>query len=127
MKNNFIKLKFSRLESLSVVEKEKLLKKLRNKVDFFDRMLVRILNQRTKSAVMIGRIKTSLDQPTYNPERERQVIGKINQNNQGPLTEEAIYRIYERVLDQSRAIQNAESHKLIRNSDTPKSEDIKPV
>jgi UPF0755 protein len=105
------------LDSLSKAEKETLLKKYRKKIDFFDRILVYILNKRTKAAVMIGRIKIALNQPTYNPERERDVLIRINKHNHGPLTSESLDHIYERILDESRATQKAESHKLLNNSE----------
>ncbi|MGE5681140.1 MAG: endolytic transglycosylase MltG [Bacillota bacterium] len=114
MRNNN-KLKKQGIDSLSKEEKELLLKKYRRRIDFFDRILVYLLNQRTKAAVMIGRIKISLNQPTYNPDRERDVLKKVNRHNHGPLTHDSLDRIYERILDESRATQKAESHKLLNN------------
>lgn len=100
------------IDSFSTEEKEKLLGKYRRKIDFYDRILVWVLNRRTKAAVMIGRIKISLNQPTYNPDRERDVLKRVNSHNKGPLTETSLDRIYERILDESRSTQKSESHKI---------------
>lgn len=110
--NIFRKVKSSNVDSLTVEEKEKLLKKMRNRVDLFDKFLVFLLNKRTKSTIIIGRIKLSLNQPTYNPEREREVMQRIYDSNKGPLKNESLERIYERILDESRATQKSESPKL---------------
>ncbi len=100
------------VDNLTKQEKEAMLLKLRKRVDFFDRLLVFLLNKRTKTTVLIGRVKLSLNLPTYNPERERDVMRRIYVHNKGPLTEESLERIYERILDESRATQKLESPKL---------------
>lgn len=105
------------IDSLPNEQKESILRKLRKRVDFMDRLLVYLLNRRTKTTVLIGRIKLSLGLPTYSPERERDVMDKVNKHNKGPLSEESLERIYERVLDQSRATQKSESPKLFQKSD----------
>jgi len=108
------------IDNLSKPEKEALLSKLRKRVDLFDRFLVYLLNKRTKTTVQIGRVKLSLNQPTYNPERERDVMQKIYAHNKGPLTEESLLRIYERILDESRATQKTESPKLFKDDGSKK-------
>ena len=108
------------IDSLNVEEKEALLKKLRKKVDFVDRILVYLLNRRTKITVLIGRIKIAMNLPTYSPEREKQIMEKVNKTNKGPLSEESLIRIYERILDQSRATQKSESPKLISKNNASK-------
>jgi chorismate mutase len=108
------------IDSLNVKQKEALLIKLRKKVDFVDRILVFLLNRRTKITVLIGRIKISLNMPTYSPEREKQIMEKVNKTNRGPLSEESLERIYERILDQSRATQKSESPKLFPKPDASK-------
>lgn len=95
------------VEGLSGNEKEKTLKDLRESVDFLDNVIVYILNLRTKLAIKIAKIKTSMGLPTYVPERERVIMERISKMNKGPLTKESLFRIYERILDQSRATQRA--------------------
>ena len=112
-----MKFKDHNIDSLSTKQKEVRLNKFRKKVDFIDRILVYLLNRRTKLTVMIGRIKLSLSLPTYSPERERDVMEKAFKHNNGPLSEDSLERIYERILDESRATQKSESPKLFPKSD----------
>lgn len=100
------------LKKMSVEKREKKLSKFRKRVDLLDRIIVYLLNLRTKYSINIGRIKISLGLPTYVPEREREIMEKISRNNKGPLTRESLQRIYERILDQSRATQKRESENL---------------
>ncbi|HEX2960294.1 MAG TPA: chorismate mutase [Ignavibacteriales bacterium] len=104
--------KYQDIHKLSDEEKLLLLRKCRKRIDFFDKILVYILNKRTDVAVLIGRVKISLGQPIYSPERERDVSEKINRSNKGPLSRESLDRIYERILDESRSTQKAESSKI---------------
>lgn len=49
--------------------------------------------------------------PTYAPEREKEISKKINLYREDPLSNEALQRIYERIIDESRAIQREEAEK----------------
>ncbi len=92
-------------ESLNKKEKKILLSKLREEVDILDEDLARLLSKRTYFSVTIGRIKRALNMPTYSPKREREISKRINKFAEKPLTNSALQRIYERILDESRAIQ----------------------
>jgi len=92
----------SELDSLSSRQREELLNKLRVEIDDIDRKLVELLNERTRRAVLIGRLKKALGQPTYSPEREKEIANKIKQYRTDPLTGESLIRIYERIIDESR-------------------------
>ena len=99
------------LESLSTEEKEELLNKLRSSLDTIDKELVALLSKRTKHSILIGRIKRSMGLATYNPEREKFINERIGTYAVEPLRKEAVMRIYERILDESRAIQREEANK----------------
>lgn len=99
------------LSKLSKKEREKILIQLRDEVDLIDKEIVKLLSKRTLHSILIGRIKRSLGLPTYSPEREKDVSEKISSYVEEPLKKEAILRIYERILDESRAIQKEEKDK----------------
>ena len=82
--------------------------KLRDKIDEIDRKMVQLINQRAVYADQIGDIKRKLGLPVYVPEREEQVIENVKKNNPGPLSAEAIARIYERIIDESRRLEREE-------------------
>ncbi len=110
MNNLFNKIE-SELTNLSFEEREEILEKLRKDVDEIDEKIVNLLTERTLRSVMIGKVKRSLNQPTYNPERENEISKRIAGFAKEPLTYEALKRIYERILDESRVAQKLESVK----------------
>ena len=81
------------------------LERLRASIDELDRVLVKLLNQRAKYALEVGRAKSAAGIPVYSPERERQVIAHVEGENRGPLSAEALRRLYERIIDESRRLE----------------------
>ena len=78
---------------------------LRERIDVIDNQLVRLLNVRVACAVEIGRLKHELGMPIYQPDREAKVLAKVKQSAldvAGPLTSEAVVRIFERIIDEAR-------------------------
>ena len=74
-------------------------------IDDVDRRIVALLNERTRVVQDIGRVKRQTQMPIYEPRREDQVFANISASNRGPLTEEAVRRIFERIIDEMRMIQ----------------------
>lgn len=79
-----------------------MLEDLRKKIDAFDASLVRLLNARAACALEIGRLKAQLGLAIYEPEREAAVLDNIQRLNPGPLDDEALRRLFERVVDEAR-------------------------
>jgi chorismate mutase len=77
----------------------------RTLIDAVDLKLLAMLNERTRIVEEIGRIKQNLSLPIYEPKREDQVFHNVTSNNNGPLTAEALKRIFERIIDEMRNIQ----------------------
>ena len=77
----------------------------RNEIDKIDEQLVRLLNQRSKCAIELGRIKRELGLSIYSPDREVQVIEHVTGVNGGPLEPEAMRRLFERIIDESRRLE----------------------
>ena len=77
----------------------------RDEIDRIDEELVRLLNERSKCAIEIGRIKREIGQPVYSPSREKQVIEHVTGINGGPLDDEGMQRLFERIIDESRRIE----------------------
>lgn len=78
---------------------------LRERIDVIDNQLVRLLNVRVACAVEVGKLKHELGMPVYQPDREAKVLAKVKQSAQdlaGPLTSEAVVRIFERIIDEAR-------------------------
>jgi len=76
--------------------------KWRKKIDELDLELVKLLNQRSQCAIEIGKLKHKLDIEIYDPRREEEVIGRVWKEANGPLSKEAVKRLFERIIDESR-------------------------
>ena len=77
----------------------------RKEIDRIDEELVRLLNARSRRAIELGRIKREMGLPIYSPDRETAVISHVSSVNSGPLDPEAIRRLFERIIDESRRIE----------------------
>jgi chorismate mutase len=87
-------------------EARRKLEEYRVLIDDLDRRLVDLLNQRTRVVEDIGRVKRSAHLPIYEPKREDQVFDNIGAaSGDGPLTKEAVRRIFERIIDEMRMVQ----------------------
>jgi chorismate mutase len=79
----------------------------RDRIDTIDRVLVALLNERARSAASIGEIKKALGVPVYAPRREEEVLENALGANGGPLSAEAVRRLVERVIDETRSLERA--------------------
>lgn len=86
-------------------EARTLLEEFRVLVDDVDRRIVGLLNERTRVVENIGRVKRQAGLPVYEPKREDQVFANVTQSNHGPLSPEAVRRVFERIIDEMRTIQ----------------------
>jgi len=78
---------------------------IRAEIDRLDNELLRIFNQRADFALKIGEIKKGLEIPVYDPAREKNIFLRMKAENPGPLDNEAIVRLFERVIDESRRLE----------------------
>ena len=74
-------------------------------IDQVDLRILALLNERTSIAQEIGRIKKGSELPIYEPKREEQVFHNITSNNRGPLPDDAVKRVFERIIDEMRRVQ----------------------
>ena len=95
------------------------IEELRSRIDVIDEQLVRLLNVRVACAVEVGRLKHEAGVPIYQPDREAQVLARVRKSATdlaGPLTAEAVVRIFERIIDEARRAERAASEQ--RDSST---------
>lgn len=78
---------------------------IRIEIDRLDRELLQIFNQRAALALKIGEIKKECGLPIYDPSREKRIFDRMRKDNPGPLDNEAIVRLFERVIDESRSLE----------------------
>ena len=79
------------------------LKKFREQIDRLDDELLKIVNQRAALAQQIGHLKE--DGVVLRPEREAQVLQRLQGNNKGPLSNAAVAQLFTEVMSQCRALE----------------------
>lgn len=70
----------------------------RERIDQLDRELLERLNERMRCALAIGRIKKEHGRPIRDPEREKALLQKLREYNEGPMRNVAIEEIFRRII-----------------------------
>ncbi|GAB2910522.1 prephenate dehydratase [Paraburkholderia jirisanensis] len=81
------------------------LKPLREKIDVIDTQLIALLNQRAAVALEVGEVKKHFNAPVFRPEREQQVIARLQEMSDGPLADDHISAIWREIMAASRALE----------------------
>ena len=82
----------------------------RRRMDEIDKQLVELLNERSQCALEVGRLKQEAGMPIYQPKRENEVLANAARNNRGPLSDAAIRRLFERIIDEARSAERLAMH-----------------
>lgn len=77
----------------------------RKRIDEIDLELLRLLNERSRCAVEIGRYKEQHHMPVWAPEREAEILRHVVKANTGPLDDAAVRRLFERIIDEARSLE----------------------
>src|SRR5882762_3524858 len=78
---------------------------LRSRIDEVNLKILRLLSLRADLASEIGRLKHHDGGVVYQPLRERRVIEQMLAENQGPLSDDHIKRIYVEIISACRALE----------------------
>lgn len=79
---------------------------LRSQVNAVDRQLLTSINERASLAFKIGKAKAALGKDVYDPERERAVLARLVELNEGPLDKGAIEEVFAQIITICREIQS---------------------
>jgi len=77
----------------------------RNEINALDSELLRLLNQRARLALKVGESKTASGVHLCDHTREREVIERMCEANEGPLDDRAIVELFRAVIHESRRLQ----------------------
>src|SRR5438552_11210433 len=77
----------------------------RREINALDRELLRLLNQRARVALKVGESKTASGVHLCDHTREREVIERMCEANEGPLDERAVVELFRAIIHESRRIQ----------------------
>lgn len=76
---------------------------LRNQIDALDDQLLELLNRRGALAQAVGHAKNGA--PIYRPEREAQVVRRLQEANTGPLPKESVERLFKEIMSACRSLE----------------------
>src|SRR5437867_12575296 len=77
----------------------------RTEINALDGELLRLLNQRARVALKVGESKSASGVHLCDHTREREVIERMCEANQGPLDDRAIVELFRAIIHESRRIQ----------------------
>lgn len=77
----------------------------RKEIDEVDAELLRLLNVRARLALKVGALKKAQRMPFWDPDREQDVLTRLQDLNTGPLGDRAVYKLFRRIIRESRRIQ----------------------
>ena len=77
----------------------------RKRIDELDEQLVKLLNERSRCAAEVGKLKRQAGTPLYQPAREREILDRLRKMNGGPLSNDSLKRLFERILDEARVVE----------------------
>jgi chorismate mutase-like protein len=88
----------------------------RKRIDQLDRKLLALLNERAECVLRLAPLKQQQAIPIEEPEREAAIRSNLSHNNQGPLSHEAVHRIFDAIMREMKAVQKEELRRQRRRS-----------
>ena len=81
------------------------LDELRRGIDAVDQQILKLLHERVRLVMAVGEYKRERGIPVYDPNRERALLDRLCKAAEPPLDADTIRRIFERLVDESRRIE----------------------
>lgn len=81
------------------------LESIRKKIDELDGKIIDLLNERTKLAVDVGKIKHEAGKEVYAPNRESEIYQRIDEESSGPMPKDSLKAIYREIMSASLALE----------------------
>jgi len=77
----------------------------RARIDALNGKLVDLLNERARCALGIAELKKQRGLPIQDLKREREILENVMRDNQGPLSNEALIRIFNGIMEEHRKLE----------------------
>ena len=81
------------------------LEKLRSRIDELDSELLKLLNERAKCVIEIGKIKQKEKKDVLVPLREKELLDRLRNANKGPMTDAMIIYLFQQIMDTLKDLQ----------------------
>jgi chorismate mutase/prephenate dehydratase len=82
------------------------LDELRERLDILDEQMMALLSERAKIVHKVADFKRHHNIPVYIPEREAAIIERLRALNPGPLSGDAVERIYRTIVEEMRKFES---------------------
>ena len=82
-----------------------MIEKMRKEIDAVDEKILKLLNERIKLAIAVGKIKSEKKEEVFVPVREREIISNLKKLNSGPINDDSLSDIFREILNISRSVQ----------------------
>jgi chorismate mutase / prephenate dehydratase len=79
---------------------------LRAEIDSIDDRLIALINERARTAQKVGAVKARQKKPAYAPERERELLERLAERNQGPVPAHGLRLIYKEIISACLALES---------------------
>src|SRR4051812_33140996 len=90
-------------------------KSRRDEINAIDIEILELLNRRAEIALSVGAMKSSTDGALCDHGREREVLDRLAEKNEGPLDEQGVRHIFQRIIDESLHLQQKAFQKAARS------------
>ena len=93
---------------------------LREQIDDINLQILQLLNQRAQVASDIGKVQSEIGTSFYDPEREAQMLTVLQQENNGPFSNETISHLFKEIFKASLNLEETEAKaKLLVHRKSP--------
>ena len=79
--------------------------KLRSRIDELDSELLKLLNERAKYVIKIGKIKQKEKKDVLVPLREKELLDRLRIVNKGPMTDAMVIYHFQQIIDTLKDLQ----------------------
>ncbi len=92
---------------------EKNLEKLRQEVDAINFELLRLINQRGALVKEIANVKQKQGQPKFDPMRERAMLNRLIERNEGPFDDKTVSYLFKQIFKASLSLQQEDNSRRL--------------
>jgi chorismate mutase-like protein len=78
---------------------------LRQAIDELDRQILELVSERLRLVMKVGEVKRSLGLDVYDPAREKDLLERVARAAPAPLTSAMAERIFQRIIEESRNLE----------------------
>ena len=100
------------------------LDQLRRDLERINDSILDLLCERGEVVTAVQRVKQKTGIPTFNPEREHQMLTELVARNRGPFSDEAIRHLFKEIFQASVALMEKRRERVLRVSRASRSEDL---